>query len=177
VWDVGLSEFSMNKVFLHEHFRCVPDIAGVFNSIFYHHRLVPMRPCTQELACKQVSVDIQERQNNENPSQMKNRVQPMLKEVASCVREDITTRFSEQRVMDIGIIPMGNADFVEFLSNDFKHYLEALLSDQYDPKIVADLRIRVGNPSQFQGDERSHIYIVMADIGRIQRGPDDEKVC
>lgn len=151
-FDLFKPAFPTKHVLLHEHFRCVPGIIKVSNSIFYDNSLEPLR-----LAGEGKCLTIQPVKGVRDPKKKTNEAE--AKEIANAVAlliDKAATGWMKPHT--IGIISMGGQEQSKLLRTLVEEKEEAMQA-RHGTKAVKRHKILVGVPSQFQGDERDVVFL------------------
>ena len=151
---------------LREHFRCVPEIIRFSNEHFYNGELIPLRqpPPSRLPPLRAVFVE----GKSQGESQWINNeleAEAIVKRIEDCLQD------AAYRGKTMGVIVLQGRSQVSLI--------ERRLSEELDPKVREERRLRVGVPSDFQGDERDVIFLSMV-VGpnhsyRALTGRDDER--
>lgn len=146
LYDVASRAFP-NVVLLREHFRCVPDIIG-FSNRYYDGKIMPLREAAElgiGPAIRPVLVP-----DGVRPTDGRNRdlnepeARALVEQIATCCADPAYAG------MTFGV--------VTFLGAGQPRLIERLLFERLGAE-VERRKLRVGDPYQFQGDERDVIFI------------------
>jgi very-short-patch-repair endonuclease len=144
LYDVALAKFP-RRVMLREHFRCLPEIIAFSNQLSYDGKIVPLRdqrsaPGWPALGAVRVLDGYRVGQGTNLPEA--HAVVDLVAELVANPRyEDMT----------IGVVTLLGGGQDKLVSD--------LLFDRLGPAVLEERQIRVGDASNFQGDERDVIVI------------------
>lgn len=148
-FDLIRTAFPQNVVFLREHFRSVPAIIHMSNSMYYNLLMIPLRSSNNE---EPLILDLVKGvKSNDVNSAEANRI-------ADYVYDRILTTAKGGDVKTIGIISMGGPQQCKELKSVVEKKIDPLRL-LYGAETVDCHKLLYGEPSQFQGDERDVIYL------------------
>ncbi|GAB2570268.1 very short patch repair endonuclease [Paractinoplanes abujensis] len=134
---------------LSEHFRSMPEIIGWSSNLFYDRRLVPLRQFGADRLqpLKVVTIDDAV---TEGSTDLRNRSE--AEAIADTVQKLVDDPANSK--MTIGVITLAQGNRQATL-------IENLIGERVDPAVARRHRIQVGQPPDFQGDERHIILLSM----------------
>ncbi len=141
-----------NKIFLKEHFRCVPEIIQFSNNLCYAPHgasLIPLRqyPPDRLEPIKTVHVRSGFREGSGQDVINKPEAEELIKAVVACHKD------KKYHKKTFGIISLqGHAQ---------SKYIEKRLVEDLGPEVIEERGILCGEPYDFQGDERDVMFISM----------------
>lgn len=157
LYDVALARFP-RRVKLTEHFRCLTEIISFSNSRYYGNALVPLRdqlpsPGWVSTQSRLVSDGYRDDDDCNRPEA----------DYASALIAALIKR-PEYTGKTFGVISL--------LGKNQSKLIHDLLFDRLGPVVMAERRIRVGEPAILQGDERDIVVIstVVSDSGNRRIG-------
>jgi very-short-patch-repair endonuclease len=137
-----------SHITLREHFRCVPEIIRFSNDLCYRDApLIPLRQAPPKRLPPLRSVFIPEGACEGTGQRIQNRAEAetLVETIVKLVDDDAY----EGKTMGV-IALQGHAQ---------AQLIERLLAQRLDPKVIADRRLRCGEPATFQGDQRDVIFL------------------
>lgn len=141
------------RVFLKEHFRCLPEIIGFNNKLFYSNEIVPLR---YEYKSSGVNNPIKAiKVLNGEKDKLKNinieEAKAIVGKIVECIRND------DYEGMSMGVISM--------LGDAQAEMIEAMLKKEIGEEEILKRKLTCGDAYSFQGDERDIIFLslVVAD--------------
>ena len=139
-----------SPLMLKEHFRCVPQIIGYSNALCYDGKITPLRedgssPVTPQVISFRVANGERNGKQKINDKEAKT-VVALLR---ACIEQP------EYKGETFGVISLLGVEQTELI--------QKYISEQISPMIVEERRILCGTAAQFQGDERSIIFLSMVD--------------
>ncbi|CAJ63020.1 putative DNA helicase [Frankia alni ACN14a] len=154
LYDTAARVFPRTVV-LKEHFRCLPDIIG-FSNRFYDHQILPLREDPElaiGAALRPVRVTdgarTQTRFGDANPAE----AQAIVEQVLACCADPAYDG------MTMGVVTL--------LGAGQPRLIEHALVERLGEREFSRRALRVGDPYQFQGDERDVVFVsVVADDNR-----------
>jgi len=146
IFDLSQTCFGGARVYLSEHFRCVPTCIAFSNERFYNHKLLPRRlpPRSQRLEPPLLDVFVR------NGKKDKKVNQPEAHALVAWLKDNLRSDPS-LRDASVGIISLGGAEQARVLCK--------LVLDQFTDIEIARHKIVTGDPSLWQGDERDLILL------------------
>lgn len=142
-------------VLLKEHFRSVPDIIS-FSNRFYDNQILPLRESVQEgigQALRLVHVADGARSIGQYGDANQAEAEALVEQVAECIGD------AAYEGMSMGVISL--------LQGGQTRLIEQLLLERIGAEELEKRKLRVGDPYNFQGDERDVVFIsVVADDNR-----------
>ncbi|WP_322748245.1 MULTISPECIES: AAA domain-containing protein [unclassified Frankia] len=154
LYDIASRVFP-GVVLLREHFRCVPDIIG-FSNRFYDGKIFPLREATDlgiGPAIRPVRVRAGARTRGQYGEVNEPEALALVQQILDCCDDPA------YEGMTFGVVTL--------LGNGQGRLIEQTLVDKLGVEEYERRRIRVGDPHNFQGDERDVIFIsVVADDNR-----------
>lgn len=136
-----------STILLREHFRCVPEIIR-FSNRFYGNQILPLREVTVpqigdplRVVHVEGAVSLRDRGSRTNRAE----AERLVEEVVRCASDPAYDGLT------FGVVSM--------MSGPQKDILEGLLMERLGIDEFEKRRLRVGNPPNFQGDERNVIFI------------------
>ncbi|MEH0824390.1 MULTISPECIES: AAA domain-containing protein [unclassified Micromonospora] len=148
LYELLASRFS-DVVRLSEHFRCMPEIIGWSSAQFYDNRLIPLRQFGADrldpLRVVQVDDAVEEGQR----TTLRNQVE------ANAIIDHV------QKIIDDPMYRNKTLGIIALQSGKQTQVIEKLLYERIDPADIRHRQIRVGQPPDFQGDERDVILLSM----------------
>ena len=154
-------------VLLKEHFRCVPEIIG-FSNRFYDGQILPLREDADESLgnpLRLVRVPDGVRTRGQYGEANEPEAEALVDQVVACCRDP------HYDGMSMGVIAL--------LQGGQARLIEQLLLQKLGAEEIERRNIRVGDPYNFQGDERDIIFIsVVADDNRsaATRRADEQRI-
>lgn len=148
VYDLARQSFSA-AIRLLEHFRCVSDIVAFSNHLCYQGRIKPLRDSSGVKTRPFVipyRVEGAFRQGKVNPKE--------AEVIASLIMAAIEQ--PEYQEAEFGVISLVRDDQALLIDSLLRRYLP--------PETYRARRILCGNPAQFQGDERTVMFLSMVDV-------------
>ncbi|WP_261575258.1 AAA domain-containing protein [Frankia gtarii] len=154
LYDTAARVFPRTVV-LKEHFRCLPDIIG-FSNRFYDHQILPLREDPElaiGAALRPVRVTdgarTQTRFGDANPAEAR----AIVDQVVACCADPAYD------AMTMGVVTL--------LGAGQPRLIEHALVERLGEREFSRRALRVGDPYQFQGDERDVVFVsVVADDNR-----------
>lgn len=136
-----------STIMLREHFRCVPEIIDYSNR-FYDNQIFPLREKTHP----QIGSPLKARRIEDAEVEKRGNDSVNLVEAAAIVRQ-IASCCDDQRYdgMAFGVVTM--------MSGQQSGVIRDMLIEEIGEEEFVKRRLRVGNPPDFQGDERNVIFI------------------
>ncbi|MGW4501481.1 AAA domain-containing protein [Micromonospora sp. NPDC004336] len=148
LYELLASRFS-DVIRLSEHFRCMPEIIGWSSAQFYDNRLIPLRQFGADrldpLRVVHVDGAVEEGQR----ATLRNQVE------ANAIIDHV------QKIIDDPMCRNKTIGIIALQSGRQTHTLDKLLYERIDPADIRRRHIRVGQPPDFQGDERDIILLSM----------------
>jgi len=137
-----------SHVTLREHFRCVPEIIRFSNDLCYRDApLIPLRQAPPERLPPLRTSFVSEGACEGEGQRIRNRAEAeALVETIVNVANDVAY---EGKTLGV-IVLQGHAQ---------AQLIEALLAQRLDPEVIAERRLRCGEPATFQGDQRDVIFL------------------
>ncbi|MEJ3750087.1 AAA domain-containing protein [Actinomycetes bacterium KLBMP 9797] len=137
---------------LSEHFRSMPEIIGWSSAQFYHERLIPLRQFGADRLDPLKVVHIPDAIEQGRGTSMKNRAE------ADAIIDQVQKMIEDPAYQDrsIGVIALQGSGQVNLL--------ERTLYERIDPADIKRFDIRVGQPPDFQGDQRHVILLSMVTV-------------
>ncbi len=157
LYDVAMSMSGPETMI--DHFRCVPEIIDISNRLAYEptgKRLLASRtrqPNSLE-PIAHIRVEGQRYPNGPNEPE----IEAILQEVISCHNDP------RYRNKTFGVVVVGSGP------NAHIKRLKSMLLEELGPTALAERKLEVGTPSEFQGAERHVIFLSMLDV------PEDGKL-
>lgn len=143
-----IARFSFDTLMLTEHFRCMNEIIQFSNQNFYNNMIEPLRSsASTEVHPPMVDYRCQ----CGTFSDLKNELE--AKTIASLIRSCIQEPAYKGKTF--GVINLMSSK-----SGHTKCLIQAL-QDEFNPTEQEELRLRVGTPADFQGDERDVVFLSM----------------
>lgn len=138
-----------SKIFLKEHFRCVPEIIGFSNEICYiplGYRLIPLRTYTPDRLEPIILKHVKEgyREGKRNPIN-KPEAEALVNQIRECCFD------SKYENKSIGVISL--------LGENQANYIKNKLLKEIGPEEINKRKIICGDAYDFQGDERDIIFL------------------
>jgi very-short-patch-repair endonuclease len=157
-----------SNILLKEHFRCVPEIIN-FSNRYYDNRILPLRETPDyDIGDPLQAVHVAEGVREGNSSSTAVNIpeaEALVAQVVQCHQDD---RYDG---LTFGVVTL--------LGNSQSKILEQMLIDALGFESFERRNLRIGNPPDFQGDERNVIFIsVVSDDNGYQavRTPDKQRV-
>jgi very-short-patch-repair endonuclease len=153
VYDLARQAFGAT-VMLYEHFRCVSEVIAFSNDLCYQGRIKPLRDSSGVRTRPFVvpyRVKGAFRQGNKNPKE--------AEVIASLIMAAIEQ--PEYQKAEFGVISL--------VGDEQALLIDSLLRRHLSPETYRARRILCGNPAQFQGDERTVVFLSMVDVS--EEGP------
>jgi very-short-patch-repair endonuclease len=141
---------------LSEHFRSMPEIIGWSSAQFYDNRLVPLRQFGADRLDPLQVVQVDGAREDGRDATLRNPVE--AEAIVDQVRKMIDDPL--YRGKTIGIIALQNCKQAQLL--------ERLVNERIDPADIRRFDIRVGNPPDFQGDQRDVVLLSMV-VTKVKR--------
>ncbi len=134
---------------LSEHFRCMPEIIGWSSAQFYDNRLIPLRQFGADRLDPLKVVHVEDGVEIGRNFTLRNQVE------AETVIDYLAKIIDDPRYRNksIGIIALQGGKQTQIL--------DQLLNERIDSTEIRRRRIRVGQPPEFQGDERDIVMLSM----------------
>ncbi|MBF9132109.1 AAA family ATPase [Plantactinospora sp. S1510] len=134
---------------LSEHFRSMPEIIGWSSAQFYDNRLVPLRQFGADRLDPLKVVQVKDAIEEGRDASLRNRAEAeaIVDQVQKMIEDPL------YRGKSIGIIALQTGRQVQVI--------ESLLDQRIDPVDRKDRAIRVGQPPDFQGDQRDVVLLSM----------------
>ncbi|MFG1871636.1 DEAD/DEAH box helicase [Micromonospora arborensis] len=148
LYELLASRFS-DVVRLSEHFRCMPEIIGGSSEQFYDKRLIPLRQFGADRLDPLRVVYVDGAAEEGQKATLRNQVE------ANTIIDHV------QKIIDDPVCRNKSIGIIALQGGRQTHTLEKLLNDRFDPADIRRRRIRVGQPPDFQGDERDIILLSM----------------
>ncbi|RZT79674.1 AAA domain-containing protein [Micromonospora violae] len=148
LYELLASRFS-DVVRLSEHFRCMPEIIGWSSEQFYDKRLIPLRQFGADRLDPLRVVYVDGAAEEGQKATLRNQVE------ANTIIDHV------QKIIDDPMCRNKSIGIIALQSGRQTHTLEKLLNDRIDRADIRRRRIRVGQPPDFQGDERDIILLSM----------------
>ena len=151
IYDLAMQSFN-GSVCLLEHFRCVPEIIQFSNTLSYKGKIKPLRDSTHSkllpaVISQYVPAGFSDSKVNKNEAIT----------VASLVVAAIEQpEYAKQTFGIISLIGEGKR-------NPQATFIETILKDKLSATEFKSRKIRCGNASNFQGDERDVIFLSVVD--------------
>lgn len=136
-----------STIMLREHFRCVPEIIEYSNR-FYDGQIFPLREKTHpEIGSPLIArhVENAEIEKKGNDSINLAEAEAIAKQIAACCED------SRYDGLTFGVVTM--------MSGQQRDVINDMLIDAIGMEEYTKRRLRVGNPPDFQGDERNVIFL------------------
>lgn len=137
-----------SHITLREHFRCVPEIIRFSNDLCYRDApLIPLRQAPPERLPPLRSCFVAEGACEGDGQRIQNRAE------AEALVETIVKVVDEEayKGKTMGVITLqGHAQ---------AQYIETLLAQRLDPRVMEERRLRCGEPATFQGDQRDVVFL------------------
>ena len=139
-----------SSLMLKEHFRCVPQIIGYSNSLCYDGKIRPLReagssPVSPQVIPFRVANGVRDGKQKINDEEAKT----IVALLQACIEQP------EYQGETFGIISL--------LGEEQAELIQKYISEHISPVIVEERKILCGTAAQFQGDERSVIFLSMVD--------------
>ncbi len=136
-----------STIMLREHFRCVPEIIDYSNR-FYDNQIFPLREKTHPqigspLRFRRVKGAEVEKRGNDSVNLVE--AEAIVEQMAACCGDQ---RYDD---MTFGVVTM--------MSGQQSSIIRDMLIEKIGEEEFVKRRLRVGNPPDFQGDERNVIFI------------------
>jgi very-short-patch-repair endonuclease/uncharacterized protein Yka (UPF0111/DUF47 family) len=138
-----------NTILLREHYRCVPEIIEYSNR-FYNGQIQPLRECKHpEIGSPLKAVRLEHAVSRKAGSHRVNEeeAQALANQVVECSKD---SRYDD---LTFGVVTM--------MSGSQSKIIESKLIERLGNQELEHRRIRVGNPPDFQGDERDVMFMSM----------------
>lgn len=138
-----------NTILLREHYRCVPEIIEYSNR-FYNGQIKPLRECTRpQIGSPLRAVHVNDGVSRKQGSSRINMVeaQRIADLISRCVKDP------NYDGMTFGVVTM--------MSGKQRDVIYTAVQNALDSAEIEKREIRVGNPPDFQGDERDVIILSM----------------
>lgn len=138
-----------NTILLREHYRCVPEIIEYSNR-FYDGKIKPLRECTRPqvgspLRAVYVKDGLARKQGTSKINEIE--AQRIANLISKCVKDP------NYNGMTFGVVTM--------MSGKQRDVIYTAIQNTLDSAEIEKREIRVGNPPDFQGDERDVIILSM----------------
>jgi AAA domain len=164
-FDLMTMAFPGNAILLREHFRSVPAIIQISNTLFYNF-LAPLRSPT-------IDVPLALIHSNGVKSNKVNLKE--AEDIAESVYNDmVKAADGGSDVKTIGIISMGGPEQCKELQRIVEKKIDCLRLSR-GAEIVNRHKLLFGEPSQFQGDERDIIYLSGVHSTKTRKDTEPEK--
>lgn len=148
LYELLASRFS-DVVRLSEHFRCMPEIIGWSSAQFYDSRLIPLRQFGADRLDPLRVVHVDDAVEEGQRATLRNQVE------ANAIIDHV------QKIIDDPMCRNKTIGIIALQSGKQTQVLEKLLYERIDPTEIRHRQIRVGQPPDFQGDERDIILLSM----------------
>lgn len=160
-----LSSRFPDVVLLLEHFRSMPEIIGWSSEQFYRRSLVPLRRFGADRLEPLRVVHVQGAYPVGRGEQIHNPVE--AKEIVEKLAELVADPRYERR--SFGVITLQGGEQAR--------RIEQLIAQSLTPPVIEQHSIRVGRPSDFQGDERDVVLLSMVAVkpAKMLRGQNDQR--
>jgi very-short-patch-repair endonuclease len=151
IYDLALTVFAGSQVMLKEHFRSVPAIIA-FSNRWYDNQIKPLRVPKRSERLDPPLIDVYVRggyyENEINDPE------------ARAIVDEIASILADRRMAgrSIGVVTL--------LGQKQAAHIDKLVHRAIDAKAIVERRIRVGNPTVFQGDERDIMLLSMVIDGK-----------
>lgn len=133
---------------LREHFRCVPEIIRFSNDLCYRDApLIPLRQAPPNRLSPVISRYVPEGACEGDGQRIRNRAE--AEALVKVIRSLVEDAAYEGKTMGV-IALQGHAQ---------AELIESLLAQTLDPRMIAERRLRCGEPATFQGDQRDVILL------------------
>lgn len=138
---------------LREHFRCMPEIIGWSSRQFYENAgksgLIPLRQVERDRLEPLKVVTLRDAYMEGTPEKRQNRVE--AKRIVETLQGCLDDRAYDGKTF--GVVVLQSGEQVKLLEHE--------INSAVSPEVRQERRIRVGNPANFQGDERDVIFLSM----------------
>lgn len=137
-----------SHITLREHFRCVPEIIRFSNDLCYRDApLIPLRQAPPERLPPLRSRFVDEGACEGSGQRIRNRAEAyaLVETIAKLVDDEAY----DGKTM--GVIALQGHDQAQLI--------ETLLAQRLDPGVIAERRLRCGEPATFQGDQRDVMFL------------------
>ncbi|WP_433789744.1 AAA domain-containing protein [Actinoplanes sp. CA-252034] len=136
---------------LTEHFRCMPEIIGWSSTLFYQPRLIPLRQYGAERLDPLKVIHVENATSLGTENTLRNPTE------AEAIADTIVKLTQEPDYQDktIGVITLHGS------KTKHLELIENLVRERVDPAVLRHHEFRVGQPPDFQGDERHIILLSM----------------
>ncbi|MFG3301526.1 AAA domain-containing protein [Micromonospora chersina] len=148
LYELLASRFS-DVVRLSEHFRCMPEIIGWSSAQFYDNRLIPLRQFGADRLDPLRVVHVDDAVEEGQRATLRNQVE------ANAIIDQV------QKIIDDPMYRNKTIGIIALQSGKQTQVIEKLLYERIDPADIRHRQIRVGQPPDFQGDERDIILLSM----------------
>lgn len=148
LYELLATRFS-DVVRLSEHFRCMPEIIGWSSAQFYDSRLIPLRQFGADRLDPLRVVQVNDAMEEGQRATLRNQVE------ASAIIDHV------QKIIDDPMCRNKTIGIIALQSGKQTQILEKLLYERIDPADIRHRQIRVGQPPDFQGDERDIVLLSM----------------
>lgn len=147
-----IARFSFDTLMLTEHFRCMNEIIQFSNQNFYSNMIEPLRSSASTEVHPSM-VDYRCRCGTFSDSKNELEAKTIASLIRSCIQEPA------YKGKTFGVINLMSSK-----SGHSKCLIQAL-QDEFSPTEQEELRLRVGTPADFQGDERDVVFLSMMTMG------------
>jgi REase_MTES_1575/AAA domain len=159
------------RIRLREHFRCMPEIIHFSNTLCYASEpLVPLRQYGAERLVPLVSTFVEEGFVTADAKQLNvPEAEMLIQQIKDCVKDPSYVNKT------FGVISLLN-------TSQQAKYIEQRLLDELGQEEIENRKLRVGDPYDFQGDERDVIFLSMVSaksedkrIGALTKDKDERR--
>ena len=155
IYDLARVVFAGNSVMLKEHFRCVPAIIEFSKREFYEHEIRPLRIPKRSERLDPPLIDVLVNGGFRHGKVNEPEARAIVAEIESIIEDPATAARS------IGVVTL--------LGNEQAKLIDDLVRRRVPAHEIVERRIRIGEPSVFQGRE-SDIMLVSMVLARGDRG-------
>jgi hypothetical protein len=159
------------RIRLREHFRCMPEIIHFSNALCYASEpLVPLRQYGAERLVPLVSTYVEDGFMTADAKQINvPEAEALIKQIKDCIKDPGYLNKT------IGVITLLN-------TSQQAKYLEQRLLEELGREEIENRKLRVGDPYDFQGDERDVVFLSMVSaksedkrIGALTKDKDERR--
>ncbi len=155
IYDLARVVFAGNSVMLKEHFRCVPAIIEFSKREFYEHEIRPLRIPKRSERLDPPLIDVLVKGGYRRGKVNEPEARAIVAEIDSIIEDPATAGRT------IGVVTL--------LGNEQAKLIDDLVRRRIPAHEIVERRIRIGEPSVFQGRE-SDIMLVSMVLARGDRG-------
>ncbi|NSW92933.1 MAG: DUF559 domain-containing protein, partial [Firmicutes bacterium] len=154
LYDIAEMKFTrQGTLMLKEHFRCIPEIIQFCNNLCYDNQIIPLRNVSESQRLEPVLESFFVKDGYREGGSDVNK--PEAKAICERIKSIVNDRKYKEKT--IGVITLQGNDQAKYIWKEINQYIDTEKQEEY--------KIRVGDPYNFQGDERDIIILSMVVSG------------